>query len=368
MLITKNRQDVITQMNSYASNENIESVGMMGFQLEQGELQFFHPEDFLHKAATYYKQYMDIVTVHYNIQIPPLPENKNDLPSILPDVDMNLNNQALIDYLETSFGDVIDIMYFDLPTLEELESWHDHLLNSAAILAADYKGPSMPKMPYWARYINTYFPVYNKYFGIVPKQDLTSASTGRITMNHLWRNGVSMCLPGNEVPDYGSMIISPYYRNYNGETGSNISIAEDTKIFRQQLITALNNITDWSSFDPDFFVQQPDEATPDDTYHEWLFADFNRMIRTKSYIPNTGALEIILITDSPDFIPKWFRESKMINCDETKFFDLNNEIDFNGSPTTIEELKNNYSMGILDENFVLPTTLTTEPVNPIKIF
>lgn len=367
MLITKDRQEVISKMNEYADNTSVLSVGMLGFQLEGAEIESFQPEDYLSKAITYYKQFFDVITIHYNIQINPLPQDRTDVSNMVV-ADIDLTNQDLITHLNTNLSGLVDIVYFDRPTISELESWHDHLLNSTAILAADYKGPSMPKMPYWARYINTYYPVYNKLFGIVPKPDLTSASTGRITMNHLWRHGVTMCLPGNEVPDYGRMIISPHYRNTTGETGSTVLLSEETKGYRNQIIQRLDTITDWSIFDPVSFIQYLDDNTPEDTFHEFQFADFHRMIRTTDYIPNFGSFEVILHTTSPNGKIRWVKEIKMINCDETKFFNLNIENDFNGTPSDLNDLRDNFSVSIIDSNYTLPTELTTEPIDPLQIF
>lgn len=371
MLITKNRKQVQDEVSLYASDDNVKAVGMLGFQLEATEAMSFIPEDFLRKAAIYYKQFMDKIVIHFNLQISPLPEDRGSVKDFVPKKEIAFNNQTLIDYLQTNFGDVIDIMYFDTPTVAELIKFRDQLLNPTAITAANYKGPSMAKMPYWGRYINTYFPVQSKLFGIVPKTDLTSASTGRITMNHLWRNGVSMCFSENQVPDYGRMVISPHYRNFNGETGSLVQLTESLKFCRAELMDELSKIdtSNLQDFNPDAFVSTMETRTSGhQVSYDWRFADFNRMIRTKDYIPKIGCLEIIFFGLNNEGQERWHRECLMIGCDENKFFDLDNEVDFSGSPTSLEDLKNNFSVSILDSNYNLPTSLTTEAIEPIKVF
>lgn len=370
MLITKNRQDVIEEIDNYASDVNIKAVGMLGFHLEQWEIPFFKPEDYLRQAVLYYRQFMDKIVIHYNIQINSFPQNREEVYKSVPTLQVNLEDQELMGYLQNTLGDIVDIIYFDTPYLEELEIWYDHIMNQAAITAADYKAPSMPKMHYWLRYVNTYFPIFFKFYGIVPKPDLPSASTGRITMNHMWRNGVTICLDGNQVPDYGRMIISPYYRNTNGLSGSEIYSDSEETYYRAVILNEMKKIdtNNWESFDPNLFVYNTSKKLPNDIRLQWQFADFNRMIRVNEYIPRIGSFEIIIFVSEPGSIEKFYRESIMINCHEDKFFDLNNEVDFEGTPTNLEQLKNNFSVKIIDNDFVLPTSLTTEAIEPIKVF
>jgi hypothetical protein len=77
---------------------------------------------------------------------------------------------------------------------------------------------------------------------------------------------------------------------------------------------------------------------------------------------------VVLHTTAPNGQLRWIREIKMINCDETKFFDLNNEVDFNGQPSDLDDLRDNFSVSIIDSNYTLPTELTTEPTNPLQVF
>lgn len=375
MLITRRRDIVQAEMSSLASDNNTTAIGIYGRMAPVNELLSWRPGGYLRKVCVYLKQWFSYVGVQFTLTVPSLvPEIEYLTPQRYSQTPEGVNIDSLITYLQSTIGDVCDLVYFDVPTFEDMGEFYNHLFDPDMVAAFGPFQHTVGYMQYWMRWCNTYAPAYAKMTGLAPKEYLGTMETARMIMNLLDKNGKSLYLPRNYVPDYGSVGVVPYFTDDDGAAA--FSFADppqaviDARLFVMEKISLMTpeNLV---NLEPVNVLADLRSKVASGVKLSINFVDFERGLYTDSYIPRLGAVRIDIgwaPNDEEDSLT--ISDYYFIGCDKDLWSDVETLQDVPGTPNDLTDLRDNFTRKLLDKDYQnnLPTTRTTGAINPIKTF